>query len=162
MPRTAPKKGRERFGGPDERSAAGKVELRDHTSQDEALSAAVKLACDILKSDAASIALADEKGVLTSRTQHGFSRRFASRWRKRSSEGMTGIAFRTKSPCVATDVLTDKRYKGQAAAGARAARAVGGSAGGGERALPRPQPEAGSHQAMPVGAQAHHRRALQH
>jgi len=116
MPRTAPKKSRERDVSPDEQSVAGTVELRDHINLDEVFSAAVNLACDILKSDAASIALADEKGVLTSRTQHGFSRRFASRWRKRSSEGMTGIAFQTKRPCVATDVLTDKRYKGQAAA----------------------------------------------
>ncbi|MCJ7831030.1 MAG: GAF domain-containing protein, partial [Dehalococcoidia bacterium] len=113
MPRTAVKKSQERFVGPDEQSAAGKVDLHNCVNLDEVLSSAVKLACDILKSDNASIALADEEGVLTLRTHRGVPPRFASRWRKRSSEGLSGIVFRTGQPYVAPDLGAEKHYVGK-------------------------------------------------
>ncbi len=87
---------------------------RRQADLDEVLASAVRLACDILKSDSASIALADEKGVLAVHTQHGLSPRFVSRWRKRSNEGLTGIVFRTGQPYVSPDLLADEHYKGTA------------------------------------------------
>jgi diguanylate cyclase (GGDEF)-like protein len=113
MPRTAVKKSRERSVSPDEPSAAGTAELRHCVNLDEVLSSAVKLACDILKSDNASIVLADEKGILTFRAQHGVPPRFASRWRKRSSEGLSGVVFRTGQPYVSPDLQADTEYKGK-------------------------------------------------
>jgi diguanylate cyclase (GGDEF)-like protein len=87
---------------------------RRQADLDEVLASAVQLACDILKSDSASIALADEKGVLAVHTQHGLSPRFVSRWRKNSNEGLTGIVFRTGQPYVSPDLLADRHYKGTA------------------------------------------------
>jgi diguanylate cyclase (GGDEF)-like protein len=113
MPRTAVKKSRERSVGPDEQSAAGTAELHNCVNLDEVLSSAVKLACDILKSDNASIALADEDGFLSFRTQVGVPPRFASRWRKRSSEGLSGIVFRTGQPYIAPDLRAEKHYVGK-------------------------------------------------
>ncbi|MGD0766543.1 MAG: GAF domain-containing protein, partial [Dehalococcoidia bacterium] len=77
---------------------------------DEILTSAVKLACDILKSDNAAIALADEHGVLTLRTQGSLSDQFVKRWKMKSSEGLAGMVFRTGEPYVSRDVLKEKRF----------------------------------------------------
>ncbi len=96
-----------------ERSDAGKVQSPNCIDLDEVLSSAVNLACDILKSDNASIALSDEKGLLTFHAQHGVPPGFARRWRKRSSEGLSGVVFRTGQPYVAPDLRADQHYVGK-------------------------------------------------
>jgi diguanylate cyclase (GGDEF)-like protein len=114
MPRTASTKSRNRPTIPDEQPAGYTPGLPKCVNLDEVLSSAVKLACDILKSDNASIALADEKGVLTLRTQLGLSEQFVNRWQMKSSEGLAGIVFRTGEPYACRDLQEDKNYSGVA------------------------------------------------
>ena len=100
----------------DEPSAAAAAKRCIDIDLDEILSCAVDLACDILGTDTASIALADKEGTLTFRTQRGLSPRFARRWRRTSSEGLTGIVFRTGQPYASFDLQTDEHYSGTALA----------------------------------------------
>ena len=97
-----------------ERSAVGAGEPCDHFILDEVLNSAVKLACDILKADDGAIVLADEKGILTLRTQLRMTKGFANRWKMKSSEGLTGIVFRTGEPYACRDLQEDKNYSGTA------------------------------------------------
>ncbi|MCJ7491466.1 MAG: GAF domain-containing protein, partial [Dehalococcoidia bacterium] len=110
------KKSRQRPQSRDEQSAVGTAKHCVDINLDEILSSAVNLACDILGTDTASIALADKEGTLTFRTQRGLSPRFARRWRRMSSEGLTGIVFRTGQPYASPDLQTDEHYSGTALA----------------------------------------------
>jgi len=114
MPRTASRKSRERHVSPGEQSVVGTVGPRGRVILDEVLTSAVKLACDILKADDGAIALADEKGILTLRTQFRLTTGFVKRWKMKSSEGLAGIVFRTGEPYACRDVREDESFDGTA------------------------------------------------
>jgi diguanylate cyclase (GGDEF)-like protein len=115
-PGKAVRKSRQQSQSPDDPSAAGAVKRCIDIDLDEILTCAVDLACDILGTDTASIALADKEGTLTFRTQRGLSPQFARRWRRMSSEGLTGIVFRTGQSYASPDLQTDEHYSGTALA----------------------------------------------
>ena len=83
-----------------------------HADLNEVLASAARLACEILKSGAATIALLDEKGYLTFRNQHGLSPQFGERWHRHPTESITGTVFRTGRPQVISDLLADRKCAG--------------------------------------------------
>jgi diguanylate cyclase (GGDEF)-like protein len=87
--------------------------VRRHADLNEVLASAARLACEILKSDAAMIALLDEKGYLTFRRQHGLSPQFGERWHCHPTESITGTAFRTGQPHVISDLFAERKYAGE-------------------------------------------------
>jgi diguanylate cyclase (GGDEF)-like protein len=106
----AVKKTRERSARRDGQSAAAAEELPNHLTLDEVLSSAVALACDILRSDAAGIALVDEKGDLALRIQHGLSPQFAS-WPLKRDRGIAGIVFQIGEAWACADLLADTQHR---------------------------------------------------
>jgi len=86
---------------------------RGHADLDEVLAAAIRFACEILKSDAATIALLDEKGFLGFRSQHGLSPQFGERWHRHPTESITGTVFRTARSYVISDLLAERKYAGE-------------------------------------------------
>jgi diguanylate cyclase (GGDEF)-like protein len=95
---------------PDEPPAAGTVELRDHINLDEVLSAATKLACEILGARFAAIALADEEGDITVRSQVGMSDSAVADWHKRWTDVPLDYLARTRRPYVCPDAAADETY----------------------------------------------------
>jgi diguanylate cyclase (GGDEF)-like protein len=110
--RSITSEGRQRPLSRDQQSSTAAAKPCAAIDLDEILSSAVNLACDILRSDVALIALADETGALSNRAQRGLSPRFARRWRRRSSESLTGVVFRTGKPYTSPDLAQDARYSG--------------------------------------------------
>jgi len=87
--------------------------VRRHADLNEVLASATRLACEILKSDAATIALLDENGYLTFCRQHGLSPQFGERWHCHPTESITGTVFRTGRPDVISDLLAESKYAGE-------------------------------------------------
>ncbi|MBE3110001.1 MAG: GAF domain-containing protein, partial [Acidobacteria bacterium] len=110
MPRKALKKSRERNVSPGEQPAAGTVELRNFINLDEVLSAATKLACEILGGRFAAIALADEEGDITVRSQVGMSHEAVADWHKRWTDAPLDYLARTRRPYICPDVAADDTY----------------------------------------------------
>ncbi len=110
MPRKASKKSREGSASPDEQSAIGTAELRNCVNLDEVLSSAVKLACEILGGRYAAIALADEEGDITVRSQVGMSDEAVADWHKLWTDVPLDYLARTRRPYVCPDIAADKTY----------------------------------------------------
>ena len=100
-----------------QQSSGGVAPRRRQADLNEVLASATRLACEILKSDASTIALLDEKGCLTFRGQHGLSPQFGERWHRHPTESITGSVFRTGRPSVASDLLADRKCAGDPLAG---------------------------------------------
>ncbi len=98
---------------PGQQSSGDVAPRRRHADLNEVLASAARLACEILKSDAAMIALLDEKGYLTFRRQHGLSPQFGERWHCHPTESITGTAFRTGQPHVISDLFAERKYAGE-------------------------------------------------
>ena len=96
-----------------QQSSGDAAPLRRHADLNEVLASATRLACEILKCDAATIALLDEKGYLTFRSQHGLSPQFGERWYRHPTESMTGSVFRTRRSQVISDLLAESKYAGE-------------------------------------------------
>ena len=86
---------------------------RRRADLNEVLASATRLACEILKSDAATIALLDEKGFLGFRSQYGLSPQFGERWHRHPAESITGTVFRTGRPCVISDLVAERKHAGE-------------------------------------------------
>ena len=79
---------------------------------DEVLASATPLACEILKSDAATIGLLDDGGHLAFRSHHGLSPQFAESWHRHPTESIAGAVFRTGRPYVTSGLLADRKCAG--------------------------------------------------
>ena len=98
--------------------SCGDVEpRRRHADLNEVLASATRLACEILKSDAATIALLDENGYLTFPGQHGLSPQFGQRWHRHPSKSITGTVFRTERPQIVSDLFAESKYAAEPLAG---------------------------------------------
>jgi diguanylate cyclase (GGDEF)-like protein len=86
---------------------------RRHADLNEVLASATRFACEILKSDAATIALLDEEGYLGFRSQHGLSPQFGKRWHRHPTESITASVFRTGRPQFISDLLAERKYAGE-------------------------------------------------
>jgi diguanylate cyclase (GGDEF)-like protein len=102
-----------------QQSSGSLAPARRHADLDEVLASATKFACEILKSDAATIALLDEKGFLAFRSQHGLSPQFGERWQRHPTESLTGTVFRTGRSHVISDLVAERKHAGEPLAGER-------------------------------------------
>ncbi len=95
-----------------QQSSGDVAPARGHADLDEVLGSSIRFACEILKSDAATIALLDEKGLLGFRSQHGLSLQLGEGWHRHPAESVIGIVFRTGRPHVISDLLAEREYAG--------------------------------------------------
>ena len=82
----------------------------DEINLDEILSAATKLACKILGGRFAAIALADEEGDLTIRSQVGMSDKAVADWHRRWTDAPLDYLARTRRSYMCPDVAADDTY----------------------------------------------------
>jgi diguanylate cyclase (GGDEF)-like protein len=103
MPKRATTEKREEVPEKARRRNASPHRVHRPVNPQETLDSTAHLAGSVFKSDIIGICLADEDGYLTIRSHMGLPQAGAARWRRPSSLGAFGEAFRTRRPCILTD-----------------------------------------------------------